>query len=95
MRNVVTQTSRFHCLTLPSRRQLLRDLPDIQFSKNHVTPTSPARLRPKGYGEARSSRKLSRSGFSKRLSFPLELGGEYRTRTGDLLRAKQALSQLS
>ncbi len=31
----------------------------------------------------------------ERLSFPLELGGEYRVRTGDLLRAKQALSQLS
>ena len=29
------------------------------------------------------------------LAFRIELGGEYRDRTGDLLRAKQALSHLS
>ena len=32
---------------------------------------------------------------SERLSLRLEAGGEYRDRTGDLLRARQALSQLS
>jgi hypothetical protein len=56
------------------------------------TSTS-ARLRPLGLRRAPASSKLN--GPSGPLNFILAGGGEYRDRTGDLLRAKQALSQLS
>ena len=71
-------------------------LPDIQLSKNL------ARLRPGGYGGQaavafRANAASTRPDRSTRNDPALrsQFGGEYRDRTGDLLRAKQALSQLS
>ena len=77
-------------------------LQDIQLSK--------IRLRPAGFGETRprlSSRNLSillvrgaccataRWLAEPKLPTGAKAGGEYRARTGDLLVANQALSQLS
>ena len=69
-------------------------LPDIQFSKNYriavLNHLLAVRLRPSGYGRQLDTKvELSQTRLSYRA------GGEYRVRTGDLLRARQALSQLS
>ena len=61
-------------------------VPDIQLSKNRSVRRSSLR----GFGD-----KLDAKADRITLGFRTELGGEYRDRTGDLLRAKQALSQLS
>ena len=47
------------------------------------------------FKEPRQRRVQGRAVPAERPGFALAVGGEYRDRTGDLLRAKQALSQLS
>ena len=65
-------------------------LQDIQLSKN--------RLRASRFGETRSRllvRALGLPAEARIAQLRAKAGGEYRARTGDLLVANQALSQLS
>jgi hypothetical protein len=76
-------------------------LQDIQLSKIRLRPRASARqVRAGRYRKTWRDRSMLRTlsekpGLPNRSREAAEAGGEYRARTGDLLVANQALSQLS
>ena len=73
----------------------------IKFAKSKVHGSPHCAVAPNYVPDIQLSKNLAKGEYKaepsseERPGFALAVGGEYRDRTGDLLRAKQALSQLS